>query len=162
MSQLFQEPRDIIPSYEISPQNTVHLHYPFCCKDMLIFFCNTYIHMHVGLEFSCRSLSTPLRWDKMRPAKICSPLVHYLQILHHPIFNITTVEFLIIGTNRIYHWSSTKTVKSQPEGKLIVLETRFTECWVFLVCIKDQFFIIFLTYDIKWHHLWYLEFWRHF
>ena len=32
-----------------------------------------------------------------------------------------------LATNRIYHWSPMQTEKSQPEGKRIMPETRFTE-----------------------------------
>ena len=35
--------------------------------------------------------------------------------------------FLVSVINRIYHWSSMQTEKSQSEGKRIVPETRFTE-----------------------------------
>ena len=33
----------------------------------------------------------------------------------------------MIETNRIYHWSPTQTETSQPEGKRIIPERKFTE-----------------------------------
>ena len=41
--------------------------------------------------------------------------------------NVDSVQTLPSGTNRIYHWPLMQTEKSQPEGKRIMLETRFTE-----------------------------------
>ena len=35
--------------------------------------------------------------------------------------------FLVSVINKIYHWSPMQTEKSQPEGKRIVPERRFTE-----------------------------------
>ena len=34
---------------------------------------------------------------------------------------------VIDKTKRIYHWSPMQSEKSKPEGKLIILETRFTK-----------------------------------
>ena len=60
--------------------------------------------------------------------------------------------------NRIYHGSWMGTEKFQPEGKLIMPETRFTSSfwqypmtpgWDFLVCIGDRRLIIFLTHEKK-------------
>ena len=46
-------------------------------------------------------------------------------LLRHPCPN--TFNFMVFKTNRIYHWSPMQTEKSQPKGKQIMLETRFTE-----------------------------------
>ena len=48
-----------------------------------------------------------------------------------------------------------QTEKSQPEGKRIIPETKFSgiirwpDGWDFPICIGDRCLIIFLTYDIK-------------
>ena len=53
--------------------------------------------------------------------------------------------------NRIYHRSLMQTEKSQPKGKRIMPETRFTEVYHNLlpIGIGDRCLIIFPTYDIK-------------
>ena len=60
-------------------------------------------------------------------------------------------------TNRIFHRSPMQIEKSQPKGKRIMPETRFTEFpslsvvpgWDFSVRIGDRCLVIFLTYAIK-------------
>ena len=51
--------------------------------------------------------------------------------------------------NRIYHRCLMWTEKSQPEGKWIMLEMRFTEGWYFSVCIRERCLIIFLPMTLK-------------
>ena len=54
----------------------------------------------------------------------------------------------LIGTSRIYHRSPMQTKKSQPEGKQIMRETRFTEFTALSIGLHCTRLIIFLTYKL--------------
>ena len=54
-----------------------------------------------------------------------------------------------VGTNRIQHWCSVGTGKSQSKGPPFQWETRLVEGWDFPVDAKHQWSILFLTYHYR-------------